>query len=84
MDKVGAELGFFAFFSMLAVAGLMNKLDGRIFRLRIFMTNREFHLLERPKFKKMVNLLLRALSWIFVLMPFIALGVWTAGLLIKG
>jgi hypothetical protein len=38
-DGNGAEVGFFFVLSLLAVFFLMNQLDGKIFRMKIFLMN---------------------------------------------
>jgi hypothetical protein len=45
--------------------------------------NRDFNLVQSPGFVIFVNFILNLLSWISLLMPFIALAVWASGLIIK-
>ena len=45
--------------------------------------NRDFHLVENENFIIFLNFILRILSWLSLLMPFLSLAVWAAGLLIN-
>jgi hypothetical protein len=45
-DGNGAEMGFFFFLSMLSVLFLLDQLNGRIFRLKTFLMNRDFNLVR--------------------------------------
>jgi hypothetical protein len=45
-DGQGAEMGFFFIFSLISVFFLLNQLGGRIFRMKIFLMNRDFNLVR--------------------------------------
>jgi hypothetical protein len=45
--------------------------------------NREFNLVRNDGFIVFVNYMLRLLSWLSLLMPFLALAVWASGLIIR-
>ena len=62
---------------------LLDQVDGKLFRLKIFLMNRDFDLIQSEGFVVFLNWILRFLSWISLLMPFIALSVWAAGLLVR-
>ena len=83
LDSVGSELGFFYFLMLACVFMLLNQLDGKIFRIKTYLMNRDFHLVESEGFVKFLTRLLNGLSWISLLMPFMALAVWAAGLIIR-
>jgi hypothetical protein len=82
-DGNGAEIGFFFVLSLLAVFLLMNQLDGKIFRMKIFLMNRDFHLIKNEKFVTCFTLFIRLMTWFALSIPFLALGIWTAGLLFR-
>lgn len=54
-----------------------------MFRLKLFLMNRDFHLVQNDGFVVFLNFVLRMLSYLSLLMPIMALGVWAAGLIIK-
>jgi len=62
---------------------LLNQVDGKLFRIKIFLMNRDFHLVENEGFIIFLNFLLRILTWLSLLMPFLAMAIWAAGLLVK-
>ncbi len=41
-DGNGAEMGFFFVFSLFCVFFLLNKLDGKFFRMKVYIMNRDF------------------------------------------
>lgn len=82
-DGNGAEMGFFFVFSLFCVFLLLNQLDGKFFRMKIFLMNRDFHLVRNPKVVIAVSYFIRAMSWFSLLLPFLALGTWTAGLIAR-
>ena len=45
LDQAGSELGFFAVLILICIFTLLNQVDGKIFRLKIFLMNRDFNLL---------------------------------------
>ena len=45
--------------------------------------NRDFHLVKNEGFIVFLNFILRMLSWISLIMPFLSLAVWAAGLIIR-
>jgi len=45
-DGLGAEMGFFFFFSLLGVFFIVDRLNGKPFRLKIFLLNRKYDFLE--------------------------------------
>jgi hypothetical protein len=83
LDSAGAELGFFAMAILGCVFILLNQVDGKIFRLKIFLMNRDFSLISSAGFIVFINFILGWISWMSLLMPFIALAVWSAGLIIR-
>ena len=82
-DGNGAEMGFFYVFSLFCVFFLLNQLDGKFFRMKIFLMNRDFHLVRNPKIVIAISYFIRAMSWFSLLLPFLALGTWTAGLIAR-
>jgi hypothetical protein len=82
-DENGAEMGFFFVLSLFSVLFLMDKLNGKFFRMKIFIMNRDFHLMKNPKVITFVSYFIRGMSWFAVLLPFLALGVWSAGLIVR-
>jgi hypothetical protein len=69
--------------SLLSVFFLMNQLDGRIFRMKIFLMNRDFHLIKNEKVVTCITIFIRIMTWFAISIPLLALGVWTAGLIIS-
>ena len=82
-DGNGAEIGFFFVFSLLAVFLLLNQLDGKIFRIKIFLMNRDFHLIKNEKVVTCFTYFIRLMTWFALAIQLLALGVWTAGLLVR-
>ena len=82
-DGNGAEVGFFFVLSLLAVFFLLNQLDGKVFRMKIFLMNRDFHLVKSEAVVKCFTKFIRLMTWFALSIPFLALGVWTAGLLVR-
>jgi hypothetical protein len=82
-DGNGAEVGFFFVLSLLAVFFLMNQLDGKIFRMKIFLMNRDFNLVKNERVIKCFTYFIRLMTWFALSIPFLALAVWTAGLLVR-
>jgi hypothetical protein len=80
---MGLELGFFFFLMLGCVFILLNQVDGNIFRLKFFLMNRDFHLVQNDGFVVFLNFVLRILSYVSLLMPIISLAVWASGLIIK-
>jgi hypothetical protein len=83
LDETGSELGFFYFLMVGCIFFLLNQVDGNMFRIKLFLMNRDFHLVQNDGFVVFVNFILRMLSWISILMPVTTLAVWAAGLIIK-
>lgn len=54
-----------------------------MFRLKIFLMNRDFLLITNPKLISFINVILGILCWVFLLLPFIAIAVWSWGLIIR-
>ena len=54
-----------------------------MFRLKIFLMNREFLLIKNETLISVINFILGLLCWVFLLLPFIALAVWGFGLIIR-
>ena len=82
-DGNGAEIGFFFVLSLAFVLLVLDKLDGRVFRMKVFLMNRYFHLVRNPIIVKSLTILIRMVLWFAVFLPFIALTVWSAGLIVK-
>lgn len=82
-DGNGAEMGFFFVFSLICVFMLLNQLDGKFFRMKIYLMNRDFQLVRNPKIITAVSYFIRAMSWFSLFLPFLALGVWSAGLIAR-
>lgn len=76
-------MGFFALAILGCVFILLNQVDGKMFRLKIFLMNRDFNLAQNEGFVKFVNFILNILSWLSLLMPFIAIAIWASGLIIR-
>jgi len=76
MDFTGAELGAFFLLSVACVFLLLEQVNGKIYRLRQFLNNRQFHLLQGEGAIKCVNGFLKVLIYLFLLMPFASLAVW--------
>ena len=83
LDAAGSELGFFFFLMFGCILVLLNQVDGKLFRIKIFLMNRDFHLLNNDGFVRVIAWILKMMSWLSLLLPFMSLGVWAAGLLIK-
>lgn len=83
LDSAGSELGFFCLFILLCVFFLLNQVDGKIFRLKIFFMNRDFNLVKNDNIIVLINVILGMLSWLSLCMPMIALAVWASGLIIR-
>lgn len=79
----GSEMGFFFVLSLLSVFFLLNQLNGRIFRMKIFLMNRDFHLVKNPRVISALTQFIRLMSWFSLSLPFLALGVWAAGLIAR-
>jgi len=45
--------------------------------------NRNFNLIKSDGLIAFTNLIMRSLSWLSLLMPFLALAVWASGLIIR-
>lgn len=82
-DGNGAEIGFFFVLSLAFVLLVLDKLDGRVFRMKVFLMNRYFHLVRNPIIVKSLTIFIRMVLWFAVFLPFIALTVWSAGLIVK-
>jgi len=82
-DGNGAEIGFFFVLSLFAVFLLLNQLDGKIFRMKIFLMNRDFKLVKNERVVTCFTYFIRLMTWFALAIPFLALGVWTAGLLVR-
>ncbi len=52
-------------------------------RLRQFLTNRHFSLIKNEGLIRCVNTFLKALCWIFIMLPVISLLVWSVGLILS-
>lgn len=83
LDSAGSELGFFAFAILICIFFLLNQVDGKPFRLKIFLMNRDFSLLKSEFLVKFVNFNLSFVTWLSYLLPFLSLSVWAAGLIIR-
>lgn len=83
-DGNGAEMGFFFAFSLICVFFLLNQLNGRLFRMKIYIINRDLQLLRfcSPKVSMGVTYFLQGMTWFSILFPVLALGVWTAGIIV--
>ena len=82
-DGNGAEMGFFFFLSILSVLFLLDQLDGRIFRMKIYLMNRDYNLVRNQHVITAITYFIRGISWFAITLPFLALGVWAAGLIIR-
>jgi hypothetical protein len=82
-DGNGAEMGFFFGLSLLSVFFLLDQLNGRIFRMKIFLMNRNFNLIQNHYVIAGISYFIRMMSWLAITLPFLALGVWTAGLIYR-
>lgn len=49
--------------------------------MKIFLMNRDFNLVKNPKVIQGITIFIRAMSWFFLLLPFLSLLVWAAGLI---
>jgi len=81
LSRHGTELGVFFFLSTLCIFLLLEQVRGKLIRLRQFLTNRHFSLIKSPGLISCVNGLLKFICWVFLLLPFITLGVWSAALM---
>jgi hypothetical protein len=83
LDQAGSELGFFALLALALIFILLNEVDGKPFRLKIFLMNRDFNLLQNDGLVRFVNFTLRFITWMSYLLPFLSIAVWAAGLIIR-
>ena len=51
--------------------------------MKIFLMNRDFQLIKNEKVVKCFTYFIRLMTWFALSIPFLALGVWTAGLLVR-
>ncbi len=51
--------------------------------MKIFLMNRDFHLVRNEKVIQALTYFIRIMSWFSLSLPFLALGVWAAGLIAK-
>lgn len=76
-------MGFFFILSLFSVVALLNKLDGKFYRIKVFLMNRDFHLVKNERFITFITSFIRFMAWISLLLPVLALGVWSAGLIVR-
>lgn len=62
---------------------LLNQVDGKMFRLKTFLMERNFSLIDNEGLIRFVNFTLSGLIWISLVLPLLGLGVWSAGLIIR-
>jgi hypothetical protein len=82
-DGNGAEMGFFFALSTLSVVFLLDQLNGRVFRMKIYLMNRDFSLVTNPHVIAALTTFIKLMSWFAISLPFLALGVWAAGLIAR-
>jgi hypothetical protein len=83
LDQAGSEMGFFCALILACIFILLNQVDGKFLRLKLFLMNRSFYLIEDERLINFVNWNLRVLVWISYSLPFLTLGVWAAGLILR-
>ena len=79
----GVEMGFFFFLSLLSVMALLNKMDGKFYRIKVFLMNRDFHLIKNQHLITCITTFIRIMAWISLALPLMALCVWSAGLIVR-
>jgi hypothetical protein len=80
-DGIGAEVGIFFALSLFGVLVVLDKLSGRVFRVKTFLLNRSFDSVKDPRILKCLTVTIRMTAWLAVILPVLALFVWTAALI---
>jgi hypothetical protein len=82
-DGNGAEMGFFFGLSLISVFFLLDQLNGKVFRMKIYLLNRDFQLVNNQHVITALTFFIKLMSWFAISLPFLALAVWAAGLIAR-